>query len=80
MAGERTVIRIFLDKDGRPELQFRFTGLTFSDIARINLLMDKAKQEILRTSGGPVSLDREADDEISRLLDGKPPKGDSNGI
>lgn len=66
----RTIVRIFIEQDGRVTAEFRWKKITLKDAAMINLRLDQVKASLLRAceDGQPLSEDDSKD--IDKLLDG----------
>ncbi len=70
MADGRTVVRIYLDREGRVCLDYRWKNLTMKDAAFINLRLDQAKASLLSASEDHGPLSEEDSKDIDNLLDG----------
>lgn len=66
----RTVIRIFIEQDGRVTADYRFRGLTMKDAAMINLRLDQVKVSLLKACEDGQPLSEEDSKDIDNLLDG----------
>lgn len=70
MADGTTVVRIFIDKEGMVQADYRWKGLKMKDAAMINLRLDQVKRSLLRACEDGQPLSEEDMRDIDNLLDG----------
>lgn len=66
----RTVVRIFIEQDGRVTAEFRFKGMTQRDAALVNLRIDQIKRALIKATGEDDPLTEDDIADIDNLLDG----------